>query len=120
MHFALPPRKNSQPPPYARSSRSLPTRRKQLQIAGVGIGGLLLVLYIISSLSRPSKEYIPNGTPEVVVVTLLDEPTMSENYRNKVMENRRYYTQQHGLSAAVILCKLGSDCFQDMLRFSQT
>jgi len=46
-----------------------------------------------------SKEYIPYGTPEVVVVTVLDEATMSTNYRSHVMENRNYYAEKQGWSS---------------------
>lgn len=98
MHFALPPRKSSHPPPYARASRPLPLRRKQLQLGGLIIGALIVLIYLIASRLRPSKAYVPYGTPEVVIVTLLDEPTMSQAYRNKVVENRQYYADKHGMS----------------------
>lgn len=42
-------------------------------------------------------EKAPPGTPEVVVVTLLDEATMSDEYRARIMENRKYYADKNGM-----------------------
>lgn len=36
------------------------------------------------------------GTPEVVVVTLLDEESMSAEYISRIKENRQYYANKHG------------------------
>ena len=33
----------------------------------------------------------------MVVVTLLDEATMSDEYRARIMENRKYYADKHGM-----------------------
>ena len=96
MHFALPPRKSSQPPPYTRIPRTVPVRRKHLQLGGVGAVVILIFIYILASRLRPAKEYIPYGTPETVVVTLLDEPMMSTAYRDKIVENRQFYADKHG------------------------
>ena len=96
MHFAMPPRKTSQPPPYARAARSSPIRRKQLKIGGLVAGAILVLLYLSTFFFSSPKDYVPYGTPEVVVVTVLDEATMSTNYRNHVMENRRYYAEIQG------------------------
>ena len=96
MHFALPPRKTSHPPPYARASRSSPIRRKQLQAVGVIACAALMLIYFAIRLFSSSAERVPAGTPEVVVVTLLDDATMSDEYRERIMENRRYYASKHG------------------------
>ncbi|KAL9098991.1 MAG: hypothetical protein Q9163_005446 [Psora crenata] len=96
MHFAMPPRKTSQPPPYARVSRSSPVRRKQLQFGGMVLCGLLFLIYIATSLFSSQSEQVPAGTPEVVVVTVLDDETMSEHYRQRIVENRNFYAQNQG------------------------
>ncbi|CAD6581345.1 MAG: hypothetical protein ASARMPREDX12_000438 [Alectoria sarmentosa] len=96
MHFAMPPRKTSQPPPYARASRSSPIRRKQLQLVALIGCTLLLLIYLATHLFGSSGEKAPPGTPKVVVVTLLDEATMSDEYRARIMENRKYYADKNG------------------------
>lgn len=97
MHFAMPPRKTSQPPPYARASRSSPIRRKQLQFVALTGCTLLLLIYLAIRLFGSSVERAPPGTPEVVVVTLLDEATMSDEYRARIMENRKHYADKNGM-----------------------
>ncbi|KAG8530903.1 uncharacterized protein KY384_004260 [Bacidia gigantensis] len=92
----MPPRKTSQPPPYVRASRSSPIRRKQLQLGGLILCGVILIMFFGSTLFKPGKERAPTGTPEVVVVTFLDDAIMSPEYRQKVMENRRYYAEKQG------------------------
>ena len=96
MHFAMPPRKTSHPPPYARASRSSPIRRKQLQLGALILGGVLLIIYLGTSLFKPGKERIPAGTADIVIVTVLDDALMSQDYIDKVVENRKYYAQKHG------------------------
>ena len=54
-------------------------------------------MYIGSRLFGSTSEKAPPGTPEVVVVTLLDEATMSDEYRARIMENRKYYANKHGM-----------------------
>ncbi|MCJ1480497.1 hypothetical protein MMC06_000652 [Schaereria dolodes] len=95
MHFALPPRKTSHPPPYARSARSSTARRKQLQIGALLVCAALIVFYlVIKSFSSPSNR-VPPGTPEVVIVTVLDSD-MTKDYTEKIEENRGYYATKHG------------------------
>ena len=97
MHFALPPRKTSHPPPYARSARSSTARRKQLQIGALLVCAALIVFYlVIKSFSSPSNR-VPPGTPEVVIVTVLDSD-MTKDYTEKIEENRGYYATKHGIS----------------------
>jgi hypothetical protein len=45
---------------------------------------------------KRSGERTPSGTPETVVVTVLDEATMSEEYRERIKENRKYYANKQG------------------------
>jgi len=96
MHFAMPPRKTSQPPPYARASRSSPIRRKQLQTGALVICAFLVIVYLATTLFSSSSSRTPTGTPEVVIVSALDRQTMSEDYRRKIMENRNYYAAKQG------------------------
>lgn len=102
MHFAMPPRKTSQPPPYARASRSSPIRRKQLQFLALIGCTLLLLIYLATRLFGSSVEKAPPDTPEVVVVTLLDEATMSDEYRARIMENRKYYAEKNGMFNTIL------------------
>ncbi|KAL9601969.1 MAG: hypothetical protein Q9219_002193 [cf. Caloplaca sp. 3 TL-2023] len=53
-------------------------------------------MFMITRLFGSSAERIPVGTPEVVVITLLDEENMSKEYIGKVQENRRHYASRHG------------------------
>lgn len=66
-------------------------------MGGLIAATVLVLVYICNVfLFSPSKEYIPYGTPQVVVVTVLDEATMSTNYRSHVVENRNYYAEKQG------------------------
>lgn len=57
---------------------------------------MLFFFLILPRLFGSSSERIPAGTPEVVVVTLIDEEHMSKGYIEKIQENRRYYASKHG------------------------
>lgn len=101
MHFAYPPRKTSYPPPYAvRNSRSLSlsyTRRRQLQAGAIILFTAVLLIFGMSHLfSSSPEERIPLGTPEIVVVTLMDEESLGRSYMDKIQENRRDYAARHG------------------------
>ncbi|KAI4161761.1 MAG: hypothetical protein LQ342_004593 [Letrouitia transgressa] len=96
MHFALPPRKTSNPPPYARASRTSSLRRRQLQFGAIIGCALLVLIFLISHLFGRGAERIPPGTPEVVIMTLMDEENMSKEYINKIKENRKDYAARHG------------------------
>ncbi|KAL8748073.1 MAG: hypothetical protein Q9184_007513 [Pyrenodesmia sp. 2 TL-2023] len=97
MHGVLPSRKTSHPPPYAaRNSRMSSTRRRQLQLGAILACSALFIIFMISRLFGSSEERIPPGTPEVVVVTLIDDTAMSKEYVGKIQENRRYYASKHG------------------------
>ncbi|KAL2265708.1 hypothetical protein VTJ83DRAFT_6808 [Remersonia thermophila] len=118
MHFALPPRKTSQPPPYLRPAARLPgfrrTRAKLVAIAGLV---LLSLVYLIaraqthsgssSSSGRshgaapvPARTRNPSrgdrGDPPVVIVTVLDETKYTKEYLQAVRENRVQYAEKHG------------------------
>ncbi|KAL1969517.1 hypothetical protein VTN77DRAFT_8955 [Rasamsonia byssochlamydoides] len=101
MQFALPPRKSSHAPPYApRSSRFSFQRRRQLKtVALVGfvfVSFLFLLSRIFSSSSGPAAAAIPSGTPNVVLVTVLDREALSDSYIQKIKRNREDYAARHG------------------------
>ncbi|KAI9707834.1 MAG: hypothetical protein M1820_004439 [Bogoriella megaspora] len=97
MHFALPPRKSSNPPPYAvRSSRSPLLQRVKLRNWAVIALGLTSIVLLISKIFRDgATETIPPGTPPAVVVTTID-PRYPQSYINTVKDNRDDYAARHG------------------------
>ncbi|GAM84580.1 hypothetical protein ANO11243_025760 [Dothideomycetidae sp. 11243] len=104
MHFALPPRKSSNPPPYANRSgpRAFSLRRlgrlQSLIVAAVGtVGFLWLVIHLFSGGGggRNGKNYVPPGTPKAVVVTVFEETDLA-SWKESIMENRRDYASRHG------------------------
>lgn len=111
MHFALPPRKTSHPPPYApRQSRFPGPRLRRLQTLALFALALLTTLYLLarflpssttdrltttpSFLSTP-----PPGTPLVVIVTPLDRVSYDAVYLQKIKENRVKYAKAHDYTA---------------------
>ncbi|KAL8683546.1 MAG: hypothetical protein Q9186_000458 [Xanthomendoza sp. 1 TL-2023] len=99
MHFAYTPRKSSHPPPYTSrgSSRSLSyNQRRQLKIGAIILSSLVILILVLSRLVGNGAERIPPGTPEVVIVTLIDEEHMSKEYISKIQENRKDYAARHG------------------------
>ena len=45
---------------------------------------------------KPGPERAPPGTPELVLVTTIDEDIMSPEYIEKLKENREYYAEKQG------------------------
>jgi mannan polymerase II complex MNN11 subunit len=104
MHFAFPPRKTSQPPPYARASRKPPGyRQQQLRLLGYFVCGLLTIylFFQFAPFSSTLVESIPPGTPPVVIVTVFDEQYMSEDYIRKIKANREDYASRQGQQKAL-------------------
>ena len=96
MHFALPPRKTSIPPPYARKSRGPSALQRQwLKIAALIGGALLAIVFLARFLFSSSVDAIPVGTPEVVIVTVID-PSLGKEYVEKIKQNRQFYADRHG------------------------
>ncbi|OJD31800.1 glycosyltransferase family 34 protein [Diplodia corticola] len=101
MHFAFPPRKTSRPPPYvaaanARSQTSFLTRRMARQLAIyalIALGFLYLVKNCFST--APAADFIPAGTPPVVVVTTFDA-NLPESFKERLRANRETYAARHG------------------------
>lgn len=102
MHFALPPRKTSKPPPYLPRTSRLPglrrTRPKLIALAGLFFFALIYLVTRTSSSSHaaPTQRAPPRGNPPVVLVTVLDESKYSKAYLETVKENRMQYAEKHG------------------------
>ncbi|KAL2149652.1 hypothetical protein VTH82DRAFT_8304 [Thermothelomyces myriococcoides] len=110
MHFALPPRKTSRPPPYLPRTSRLPglrkTRAKLFAIAGV------IFFTFIYLLTRSSSGWhavplprVPKGDPPVVLVTVLDASKYNGVYLETVKQNRLQYAEKHGYQT--LLPKIG-------------
>ncbi|OHE97623.1 galactosyl transferase GMA12/MNN10 family protein [Colletotrichum orchidophilum] len=99
MHFAYPPRKSSNPPPFkARSSRIPPVlRRSRLKVIAAGALLFLGFIYLLSgAFKSPRGPRVPSGDPPVVIVTVLDEVKFSNTYLASIRDNRKQYAQLHG------------------------
>ncbi len=55
-----------------------------------------MLIYFATKLFSSSTKRVPLGTPDVVIVTLMDDATMSDEYRQRIMENRNYYAKKQG------------------------
>lgn len=102
MHFALPPRKTSFPPPYARVSakNSQQQRRRQIQYIGYLVFGILTLYLLYSVLSAgdvPTQHGPISRDSTVAIVTVLDESSMSNEYTSMIKKNRDDYADRHGM-----------------------
>lgn len=101
MHFALPPRKTSRPPPYmaAKNSRSSSVQRVRLKQIGWIVSVLILLLLLLSwfrnGFSIP--EALPADAPSAVIVTTFN-PTFRGKYEQLIRDNRETYAERHGES----------------------
>lgn len=99
MHFAYPPRKSSNPPPFraAGSGFAVP-RRARLRTIALGLLAFIAIVYLLfwPSQKNPYHERQPSGNPPVVMVTVLDHRHYSKEYLDTVKENRQLYAKTHG------------------------
>jgi mannan polymerase II complex MNN11 subunit len=109
MHFAMPPRKTSRPPPYAaRNQSSLPIppalknllRRDKLRLIVVGILGFLTIFWLVGRIGGGEKGAgIPKveigSGPPVVIVTVID-PKADAVWVKRIKANREEYAKRHG------------------------
>ena len=109
MHFAMPPRKTSRPPPYAarnQSSLPIPPALKNLLRGGrlrtlvLGTLGLLTLIWLFRSaggrdagVSLP-KVAVGSGPPVVIVTTI--DPKADALWVGKIKRNREDYAKKHG------------------------
>lgn len=104
MHFALPPRKTSHPPPYARNTSNTLAhrRRRQLQLVGYVILAVLTLYLALKYILRADADHTKtgpsdiDGPQDIVIVTVFEDGLMSENYIHMVKKNRDHYAAQHG------------------------
>ncbi|KAF1851974.1 glycosyltransferase family 34 protein [Cucurbitaria berberidis CBS 394.84] len=114
MHFAMPPRKTSRPPPYARNQGSIIAippalknllRRDKLRLVVVGILGFLGIVWLLGRRGGNSqgvawtaahipKVAIGSGAP-VVIVTVID-PKADPSWTQRIKSNREEYAKRHG------------------------
>lgn len=117
MHFAMPPRKTSRPPPYAARQQSgfqLPPalknllRKDRLRLVVFGILAFLGLFWILGRTGGGSidakapnlpKVAIGSGAP-VVIVTVLD-PKADQGWVAKIKQNRESYAKKHGMNATL-------------------
>ncbi|KOS19154.1 hypothetical protein ESCO_001309 [Escovopsis weberi] len=105
MHFAYPPRKDSNPPPFRPRSARLPSlRRNRLRAIALVVLALVAGWWLLSgpSLPGPAREHVPSGQPPVVIVTVLDAPSYSSAYLQTIKDNRNLYAQKHGYESMVV------------------
>ncbi|KAF2447260.1 glycosyltransferase family 34 protein [Karstenula rhodostoma CBS 690.94] len=108
MHFAMPPRKTSRPPPYAvrnQSSLPIPPALKNLLRGGklrtivVGILGFLTLIWLLRRTGADAGANIPKvavgSGPPVVIVTTID-PRADVAWAAKIKKNREDYAKKHG------------------------
>lgn len=101
MHFALPPRKTSFPPPYARvSARDVSSQRRRLFKLLTSLLAGLLTIYLILSVVYSGEVSVGSGSiktdASVLIVTVLDESRMSDEYVSMIKKNRNDYASRHG------------------------
>ncbi|OAQ71032.1 alpha-1,2-galactosyltransferase-like protein [Pochonia chlamydosporia 170] len=104
MHFAYPPRKSSNPPPFRPRSSNIPFLRRS-RLKNIAIGALLFlgVLYFVFGGRKPDPyhEHLPSGHPSVVLLTVLDNES-NQAYLDTIRENREKYAARHGYQAMVV------------------
>jgi mannan polymerase II complex MNN11 subunit len=114
MHLAMPPRKTSRPPPYARNQQSpgvrIPQvlrnilRRDRLRIVAGGILAILGLLWVFGliggggSRSGSAAAALIGTGPPVVIVTVFD-PQAELGWVEKIKKNRDQYAKKHGRSS---------------------
>lgn len=100
MHFALPPRKTSFPPPYARvSAQNASSQRRRLFTSLASLLAGLVTIYLIFSIFYSGDTSVSDGAikndASVVIVTVLDD-SLSEEYVSLIKKNRDDYASRHG------------------------
>lgn len=120
MQFALPPRKPSHHVPYTRLSHSLIARRRKLKAGAILAFIAFSFLFLFSRLFSPSSlpvssgEVVPAGVTNIVIVTVLDEDSLSDKYIQRIKQNREDYAKRHGkINAKHLLAVNGSLLIKD-------
>ncbi|KAI1083940.1 glycosyltransferase family 34 protein [Whalleya microplaca] len=96
MHYAYPPRKSSNPPPFRpRSSRIPIIRRSHLRTIALFALAIIGLIWLFSGSSKHARHVI-TGKPPVVIVTVFDDKIESSAYTKNIKENRIQYAEKHG------------------------
>lgn len=115
MHFAMPPRKTSRPPPYAARNQAsmVPPalknllRREKMRVLALGILGLMAILWMFGIIGRGGASQEPQWSaakiekvavgsgPPVVIVTVI-HPEADPTWTQKIKSNRNEYANRHG------------------------
>lgn len=123
MQFALPPRKPSHHVPYTRLSHSSIARRRKLKAGAILAFIAFSFLFLFSRLFSPSSlpvssgEVVPAGVTNIVIVTVLDEDSLSDKYIQRIKQNREDYAKRHGkINAKHLLAVNGSLLIRDKIK----
>ncbi|KAI2632045.1 glycosyltransferase family 34 protein [Hypoxylon sp. NC1633] len=97
MHYAYPPRKSSNPPPYVPRSSRIPRLRKS-HVRAIALFGLVIfgVIWLFSGGSKHGGRHTISGKPPVVLVTVFDDKNDNPLYIKNIRENRMQYAEKHG------------------------
>ncbi|KJZ71981.1 hypothetical protein HIM_08661 [Hirsutella minnesotensis 3608] len=105
MHFAYPPRKTSNPPPFRPRTTRLPAlRRSRLRTVALIFLAVVALAYLFLGSSKPSPyhERIPSGSPPVVLVTVIDPTKYDNAYLDTIKLNRQKYAARHGYETMIV------------------
>lgn len=98
MHFAFPPRKTSQPPPYAhRTTYSNVLRRSRAKTLAIGAVVIFAVFFLFSRIFGGSDHVEAGAATEAVIVTVLQPEMYSKEYIENIKQNRIEYAKRHGM-----------------------
>jgi mannan polymerase II complex MNN11 subunit len=105
MHFAYPPRKSSNPPPYLRAAKLPGLRRSRLKVIAAAGFAFIVLIYLLTRPTRhaPYKSYAPTGNPPVVIVSVFDEMKYDKPYLDMIKDNRIQYAEKHGMLRSSLL-----------------
>ena len=107
MHFAMPPRKTSRPPPYAarnnQSSVSLPPAIRNLlrkfrpRTIILGVLGFFTIIWLLRRTGDEGGRLamVVGSSAPVMIITVLD-PKADSKWVQKVKRNREDYASRHG------------------------
>ena len=98
MHFALPPRKTSKPAPYhgSRAPTGFPIPRIRKRSLGILVAIILLIslFFVFPRKEVVVVEVIPEGTPEIVIVTVFHN-AQKKGFADMVIANRLTYAEKY-------------------------
>lgn len=101
MHLALPSRKTSYPLASTRTNphNAAASRRRKVQYLGYLIFTVLTIYLVLTrfwSDTVPLQSPLVDENASVLIVTVLDEDLMNEEYIALIKSNRDAYAKRHG------------------------